>query len=89
RLGNGLLVLVIAQVGLGVLALAATMGRVAGEAPAEWRALLATAHQGTGALLLACAVALMAWTHRRLAAGERGEPARAGERVGGASSSPR
>ncbi|MGE5235265.1 MAG: COX15/CtaA family protein [Acidobacteriota bacterium] len=89
RLGNGLLVLVIAQVGLGVLALAATMGRVAGEAPAEWQALLATAHQGTGALLLACAVALMAWTHRRLAAGERGEAARAGERVGEASSSPR
>ncbi len=56
--------LAIAQVGLGLGALVATRLLPQGPAPGPWSVTLATAHQGTGALLLASAVALTLWHHR-------------------------
>jgi cytochrome c oxidase assembly protein subunit 15 len=75
-LGRALLALLTVQVTLGVLALFATLSLPEGQHPAEWQALLTTAHQATGAILLACAVTLMLWSHRRLV------PARAGVAAG-------
>jgi hypothetical protein len=37
-----------------------------GAMSAEWKVVLTTMHQGTGALLLASAVALRLWLSRRL-----------------------
>jgi hypothetical protein len=51
------------QLLLGLAALLAT-GANAGQAPNAWNLILATAHQTTGALLLALAVYLMLWLHR-------------------------
>ena len=56
--------LAIAQVVLGLGALVATRLLPQGPAPEGWSVTLATAHQGTGALLLASAVAVTLWNHR-------------------------
>jgi cytochrome c oxidase assembly protein subunit 15 len=66
RLGNGLLGLLGLQVLLGIGALVAVTARAAGTAGRPWQALLATAHQTTGALLLATAVMLVMWLFRVL-----------------------
>lgn len=62
--GRALLWLVCAQVALGTVTLFAVTDKAPGVAPLPWQALVATAHQGTGALLLGTAVVLMVWHHR-------------------------
>ncbi|MEW6337960.1 MAG: COX15/CtaA family protein [Acidobacteriota bacterium] len=62
--GRALLWLVCAQVTLGAVTLFAVTDKAPGVAPLPWQALVATAHQGTGALLLAVSVVLMVWLHR-------------------------
>jgi uncharacterized membrane protein YbjE (DUF340 family) len=63
RTGLWLVSLAGMQLLLGLAALLAT-GANAGSAPNAWNLILATAHQTTGALLLALAVYLMFWLHR-------------------------
>lgn len=62
------------QLVLGLAALLAT-GANAGTAPTDWNLVLATAHQTTGALLLALAVYLMLWLHRLVVPVTSGERA--------------
>ncbi len=64
RLSNALLVLITAQVALGLAALMATGSERTGAAPPPADIVLTTAHQACGALLLTCSVALMLWLHR-------------------------
>jgi cytochrome c oxidase assembly protein subunit 15 len=64
RLGPGLIALVVLQLILGVAALIARGPVLAAEASSPADVFVRTAHQGTGALLLACSVALMLWIHR-------------------------
>jgi cytochrome c oxidase assembly protein subunit 15 len=52
------------QVTLGIAALAVTQGRAVVGNPSVLEVTIATAHQATGALLLALSVALMLWTRR-------------------------
>jgi len=61
--GRLLLVLTGVQVGLGLGAMVAVGAERAGEAPLVAELILTTAHQATGALLLASAVSLLAWLH--------------------------
>ena len=70
RLGQALIGGVGVQVTLGIAALAVTQGRAVVGSPTTLEVTIATAHQATGALLLALAVALALWT-RRLFALER------------------
>lgn len=66
RLGKTLLALLVVQLILGMGALVAIGVQRSDTAPLPLDIALTTAHQGTGALLLACAVALVLWTQRRL-----------------------
>jgi cytochrome c oxidase assembly protein subunit 15 len=68
RLGQALIGVVSVQVALGIAALAVTQGRAIVGSPTAAEVTLATAHQATGAALLALAVALALWTRRRFAA---------------------
>lgn len=63
KLGKILVALLLVQVTLGTFAAFIIWTRESGEAPA-WEVLLATAHQATGALILAIATALAAWLYR-------------------------
>ena len=65
-LGKTLLALLLVQLMLGVGALIAIGVERSDAAPHPLDIALTTAHQGTAALLLACAVALVLWTQRRL-----------------------
>ena len=69
RLGLGLVVLVSVQLVLGLLALAGVLSRSSEETPL-FELLATSAHQSTGALVLAAAVLLALWTRRLLAPGE-------------------
>ncbi|RMF74683.1 MAG: hypothetical protein D6738_05690, partial [Acidobacteria bacterium] len=64
RIGHGLLLLLGLQVVLGIGALAAIVARAPGAGPSALEIAFATAHQVTGALLLAGAVLLALWTRR-------------------------
>ena len=67
RLGGGLVLVIGAQLVLGVAALVPVMAQ-----RAEWKAaevILATAHQANGAILLALTAVLMTWTRRSLQTG--------------------
>jgi cytochrome c oxidase assembly protein subunit 15 len=64
RLGRILLGLIGLQLLLGLGALVAVNAERSGVAPHAADVVLTTAHQATGALLLACAVAILAWLHR-------------------------
>jgi heme A synthase len=65
--GRALLVVVAVQLLFGVIALLATGGLDAGAPREGWRAILTTAHQATGAKLLALSVALALLVRRQLA----------------------
>ena len=62
--GQLLMAGVAVQVALGVAALAVTQGRAVVGAPTTLEVTIATAHQATGAFLLALSVALLLWTRR-------------------------
>jgi cytochrome c oxidase assembly protein subunit 15 len=62
QLGQLLMAGVAVQVALGVAALAVTQGRAVVGAPSTLEVTIATAHQATGAFLLALSVALLLWT---------------------------
>ncbi|PWB73993.1 MAG: hypothetical protein C3F15_08690 [Holophagae bacterium] len=64
RLGQLLMSVVGIQVALGIAALAVTQGRAIVGHPTTIEVTIATAHQATGAALLALAVLLAAWTRR-------------------------
>jgi cytochrome c oxidase assembly protein subunit 15 len=64
RLGQLLMGVVAVQVTLGIAALAVTQGQAVVGFPSTVEVTLATAHQATGAALLALAVLLAAWTRR-------------------------
>lgn len=64
QLGRLLMTGIAVQVTLGIAALAVTQGRAVVGAPSTLEVTIATAHQATGAFLLALAVALMLWTRR-------------------------
>lgn len=64
RLGQALIGVVSVQVALGIAALAVTQGRAIVGSPTAAEVTLATAHQATGAALLALAVMLALWTRR-------------------------
>jgi cytochrome c oxidase assembly protein subunit 15 len=70
RLGQALIGLVSVQVTLGIVALAVTQGKAVVGSPTTVEVTIATAHQATGAALLALSVTLHLWT-RRLFAVER------------------
>jgi len=70
RLGQALIGVVSIQVALGIAALAVTQGRAVVGSPTTLEVMITTAHQATGAALLALAVALGLWT-RRLFSAER------------------
>ena len=65
-LGKALISLASIQVFLGIAALAVTQGKATVGSPTTIEVTMATAHQATGALLLAVSVALAAWTRRLL-----------------------
>jgi hypothetical protein len=52
------------QVFLGIAALAVTMGHATVGSPTTLEVTITTAHQATGAALLAISVTLMLWTQR-------------------------
>jgi cytochrome c oxidase assembly protein subunit 15 len=64
RLGQTLMALVSVQVALGIAALAVTQGKALVGSPSTLEVTIATAHQATGAALLALSVMLMLWTRR-------------------------
>ena len=64
RLGQALIGLVSIQVTLGIAALAVTQGKAVVGSPTTVEVTIATAHQATGAALLALAVTLHLWTRR-------------------------
>jgi cytochrome c oxidase assembly protein subunit 15 len=64
RLGQLLMGLVSVQVALGIAALAVTQGRAVVGSPTTIEVTIATAHQATGAALLAVSVMLAVWTPR-------------------------
>jgi len=64
RLGQLVMGAVAVQVTLGIAALAVTQGQAVVGYPSTLEVTLATAHQATGAALLALAVLLAAWTRR-------------------------
>jgi cytochrome c oxidase assembly protein subunit 15 len=64
RLGQAVLAVMSIQVTLGIAALAVTQGRAVVGHPTVFEVSIATAHQATGALLLALSVLLAAWTRR-------------------------
>jgi Kef-type K+ transport system membrane component KefB len=64
RLGQALIGVVSIQVTLGIAALAVTQGRAIVGSPSTLEVTITTAHQATGAALLALAVTLFLWTRR-------------------------
>jgi cytochrome c oxidase assembly protein subunit 15 len=64
RLGQLLMGLVCVQVALGIAALAVTQGWAVVGSPTTIEVTIATAHQATGAALLAVSVMLAVWTQR-------------------------
>jgi cytochrome c oxidase assembly protein subunit 15 len=64
RLGQLLMGLVCVQVALGIAALAVTQGRAVVGSPTTIEVTIATAHQATGAALLAVSVMLAVWMSR-------------------------
>jgi len=66
-LGRLLMSGVAVQVTLGIAALAVTQGQAIVGAPSTLEVTIATAHQATGAALLALSVALLLWTRRLFA----------------------
>jgi len=64
RLGQALIGVVSIQVTLGIAALAVTQGRAIVGSPSTLEVTIATAHQATGAALLALSVTLYIWTQR-------------------------
>ena len=64
RLGQLLLAVVSIQVTLGIAALAVTQGQAVVGDPSTLEVTIATAHQATGAALLALSVALALWNRR-------------------------
>jgi cytochrome c oxidase assembly protein subunit 15 len=64
RLGQILIGLTCVQVTLGIAALAVTQGKAIVGSPTTVEVTIATAHQATGAALLALTVALLLWTAR-------------------------
>lgn len=64
QLGQLLMAGVAVQVTLGIAALAVTQGRAVVGSPSTLEVTIATAHQATGAFLLALSVALLLWTRR-------------------------
>lgn len=64
RLGQILMSVVSIQVFLGIAALAVTQGQAVVGQPTTLEVTIATAHQATGAALLALSVLLAAWTRR-------------------------
>jgi cytochrome c oxidase assembly protein subunit 15 len=68
RLGQALIGLVSIQVTLGIAALAVTQGKAVVGSPTTVEITIATAHQATGAALLALAVTLHLWTRRLFSA---------------------
>jgi Cytochrome oxidase assembly protein len=64
HLGRLLITLACAQVFLGISALAVTQGRAIVGSPTTLEVTITTAHQATGAVVLALAVALHLWTQR-------------------------
>jgi len=64
RLGQALIGVVSIQVTLGIAALAVTQGRAIVGSPTTLEVTITTAHQATGAVLLALAVMLSLWTRR-------------------------
>jgi heme A synthase len=63
-LGQTVIGVVSVQVALGIAALALTQGRAIVGSPTALEVTIATAHQATGAALLALSVALALWTRR-------------------------
>jgi hypothetical protein len=64
RLGKVLISVTCVQVFLGIAALAVTMGHATVGSPTTLEVTITTAHQATGAALLALSVTLMLWTQR-------------------------
>ena len=64
RLGQLVMAVMAIQVTLGIAALAVTQGRAVVGHPTVFEVTIATAHQATGAILLAISVLLMVWTRR-------------------------
>ena len=64
RLGQLVMAVVAIQVTLGIAALAVTQGRAVVGSPTTLEVTIATAHQATGAALLAISVLLLVWTGR-------------------------
>jgi cytochrome c oxidase assembly protein subunit 15 len=64
RLGQLVMAVVSVQVALGIAALAVTQGRAVVGDPTTLEVSIATAHQATGAALVALSVALALWTRR-------------------------
>jgi cytochrome c oxidase assembly protein subunit 15 len=64
RMGQAMIWLVAIQVVLGIMALAVTQGQATVGAPTTIEVTITTAHQATGAILLALSVALHFWTQR-------------------------
>jgi len=64
RMGQTLIGLTSIQVALGIAALAVTQGKAIVGSPTTIEVTIATAHQATGAALLALSVALFLWTGR-------------------------
>jgi len=64
RLGQLVMAVTAVQISLGIAALAVTQGRAVVGHPTVFEVTIATAHQATGALLLAISVLLMVWTRR-------------------------
>ncbi len=64
RLGQLVMTVVGIQVTLGIAALAVTQGRAVVGSPTTVEVSVATAHQATGAALLAISVLLLVWTRR-------------------------
>ncbi len=67
RLGQLVMAVMAVQVTLGIAALAVTQGRAVVGHPTVFEVTIATAHQATGAALLAFSVLLMVWTRRLFA----------------------
>jgi cytochrome c oxidase assembly protein subunit 15 len=85
RLGRALLLLITLQVILGIGALIVTGAWPRTATPPRIHVIIATAHQAVGALLLACAVMLLLWSHRLLvpyASDHNAEATHAGVSVG-------
>ncbi len=72
-LGIGLLILVGLQALLGIAALVAVMLDADATQPSPWQALITTAHQSVGALLLATTAATYLWQRRLLVPAAHGQ----------------